>query len=102
MARGKTLAIVLVALIVGFGAGFALRPVIAPTSSTALPIDSVPGNSIPTSARGIQYFAAHLNEARRVVAECKDGSTRGDECANAQRAVTEAEGQDRFKKFMGH
>jgi hypothetical protein len=50
----------------------------------------------------MQYFTANLDEARRVVAGCRDGSVRGDECANAQQAVTEAEGRDRFKKFMGH
>ncbi|CAH0351774.1 MULTISPECIES: hypothetical protein [unclassified Sphingobium] len=99
MTQGKTLIIVLVTLIIGFGAGFVLRPVISPVSQTAV-------GTVPTApsaeARGTQYFAAHLDEARQVVAQCADDSARGEECANAQAAVTEAEGRARFKKFMGN
>jgi len=50
----------------------------------------------------MQYFAAHLDEARQVVAQCAEGTARGDECANAEQAVIEAEGRERFKKFMGN
>ncbi|AMK18302.1 MULTISPECIES: hypothetical protein [Sphingobium] len=97
MIQGKTIIIALVALIVGFGAGFILRPIIAPASqmaATAIPAETAP--------RAEQYFAAHLDEARRVVAGCQAGSVRGAECANAGQAVTEAEGKERFRKFMGN
>src|SRR3546814_11825583 len=33
--------------------------------------------------RSSDYFAEHLEEARQVVAGCRDGTVRGDECANA-------------------
>ncbi len=69
MTQGKTLIIVLVTLIIGFGAGFVLRPVIVPVERTA----------IVAGPRGMQYFAAHLDEARQVVAQCAEGTTRGDE-----------------------
>lgn len=93
MIQGKILVIVLVALIVGFGAGFALRPVILPIGQTAA--------LAPAEPRATQYFAAHIDEARQVVADCQAGSVRGGECANAEQAVTEAEGKDRFRRFMG-
>ena len=85
MTQGKTLIIVLVTLVIGFGAGFTLRPIIA-----------------PAEPRGTQYFAAHLDEARQVVAQCAEGTVRGAECAKAEQAVVEAEGRDRFKRFMGN
>ena len=81
----------LVTLIIGFGAGFMLRPTIMPVSQTAA-----------GAPRGMQYFAAHLDEARQVVARCAEGSARGDECAHAEQAVVETEGRDRFKRFMGN
>jgi hypothetical protein len=103
MIQGKTIIIiVLVALIVGFGAGFILRPVIAPISqmaTTAGPATVIP---VETAPRAEQYFAAHLDEARRVVAGCQSGSVRGAGCANAGQAVTEAEGKERLRKFMGN
>lgn len=102
MTQGKTLIIVLVTLIIGFGAGFVLRPVIVPVERAAIvasPPAAVPALSEP---RGKQYFAAHLDEGRRVIADCAQGTVRGDECANAEQAVTEADGRERFKKFMGN
>ena len=102
MSQGKAIIVLIVTLAIGFAGGFTLRPVIAPSPITV--ISSVPSSvgPAPTEARGTQYFAANLDEARRVVAGCRDGSMRGDECANAEQAVTEAEGHNRFKKFMGH
>ena len=97
MTQRKTLIIMLVTLIIGFGAGFVLRPVIVPVERTA--IIAGPPAAAPRSA---QYFAAHLDEARQVVAQCAEGTARGDECANAEQAVIEAEGRERFKKFMGN
>ncbi|NWK97371.1 hypothetical protein DM806_17190 [Sphingobium lactosutens] len=102
MTRGRTLIIVLVTLTLGFGAGFALRPVIAPVGQTAAAAGPLPSAQAPPAPRGTQYFAAHLDEARQVVAQCAQGTARGDECANAKQAVTEAEGRERFKKFMGN
>lgn len=101
MLQGKTLIIVLVALVIGFGAGFALRPVIAPPgepTAVASPI------AAPTLAepRGTQYFAAHLDEARRIADQCREGTVRGIECANADAAMIEAEGKERFKRFTGN
>lgn len=102
MSQGKAIIIVLVTLIVGFIGGYVLRPVIAPTQQTIAVTN--PPSVAPASneARGTQYFVTHIDEARQVVARCRDGSVRGNECANAEQAVTEAEGRDRFKKFMGH
>lgn len=102
MTQGKTLIIVLVTLVIGFGAGFVLRPAIVPIERA--PTLANPAPAAPTSAepRGTQYFAAHLDEARQVVAQCAEGSVRGGECANAEEAVIEAEGRDRFKRFMGN
>ncbi|KGB55936.1 hypothetical protein FG91_00820 [Sphingopyxis sp. LC81] len=54
------------------------------------------GQSEPRSS---QYFEAHIEEARTVVAECKDGSTRGEECTNADIAVQVVEAKERFKRF---
>ncbi len=100
MTQGKTLIIVLVTLVIGFGAGFTLRPIIAPAepSAAAISAPAIP----PAEPRGTQYFAAHLDEARQVVAQCAEGTVRGAECANAEQAVVEAEGRDRFKRFMGN
>ncbi|MGV1681684.1 EexN family lipoprotein [Sphingopyxis sp. NJF-3] len=51
--------------------------------------------------RSVQYFEAHLDEAREIVASCRDGSTKGDECSNAGVAVQVAEGRERFERFRG-
>lgn len=101
MTQGKTLIIVLVTLVIGFGAGFVLRPVIM-QGQTTVAVSSVPAAASPAAARGPQYFAANLDDARQIVAGCQDGSVRGDECANAEQAVIEAEGRDRFKTFTGN
>lgn len=52
--------------------------------------------------RSTQYFAAHLDEARQIDAQCRAGSARSEECANAGAAVQEANGKARFRKFLGH
>lgn len=102
MTQGRTLIIVLVTLIIGFGAGFVLRPVIVPARQTATVADAQPAAQVSSAPRGTQYFAAHLDEARQIVAQCKEGSAGGEACANAEQAVIEAEGRERFKKFMGN
>lgn len=101
MTRRKAFIVVIVTLVIGFGAGFVLRPVVLPVSPTTT--GTAPSVVSPSSAaaRGKPYFAAHLDEARRVIAGCQEGSAQGDECANAEQAVTEAEGQNRLKRFLG-
>lgn len=102
MTQGKTLILVLVTLIIGFGAGFVLRPVIAPFDRTAIAPDPSGAAAVPGEPRGTQYFAAHLDEARQVVAQCAEGSVRGNECANAEQAVVEADARARHKRFFGN
>lgn len=51
--------------------------------------------------RASTYFAAHLDEARKLVADCQSGSVRGEECANADVAVREADAKERFRRFRG-
>lgn len=102
MSQGKAIITVFVTLLVGFAGGFVLRPVITSTDQVVGVANPSRVAAAPSEARGTQYFAANLDEARRIVDGCRDGSVRGDECANAERAVTETEGRDRFKKFMGH
>lgn len=51
--------------------------------------------------RSTEYFEAHIDEARKVVADCRDGSMRGDECTNADVAVQTVDGRERFKRFRG-
>ena len=101
MPQGRTLIFVVVALIVGFGGGFVLRPVIAPTARTVEIAYPAPLTVPAASARGTQYFEAHIDEARRVVAACRDGTARGNECANAETAVITIESKERFRRFRG-
>lgn len=101
MIQGKAWIVVVVALVLGFGAGFTLRPIIAPSAPTAISAPPAATQAV-AEPRGKPYFAAHLDEARQVVAGCADGSVRDDECSNAEQAVIEAEGRDRFKRFMGN
>ena len=51
--------------------------------------------------RSVQYFEAHIDEARQVVGGCRDGSVRGGECDNADRAVQTAEAREQTRKFLG-
>ena len=102
MSQGRSIIIVLVTLVIGFTGGFFLRPVLAPLRQTAVAVSPAAAAPQPTAARGTQYFAANLDEARQIVAGCRDGSVRGDECANAEQAVIEADSRDRFKRFTGN
>lgn len=54
-----------------------------------------------TEPRSTQYFEAHIDEARKIVDGCRDGSVRGDECGNADIAVRAADAKDRRQKFFG-
>lgn len=51
--------------------------------------------------RATAYFAQHLDEARKIAADCGTGSARGEECSNANAAVQEADAKARFKRFRG-
>lgn len=102
MSRGKILIIVLVTLVVGFIGGFVLRPVIAPTPQTVAVSSPPPIAPTSSEARGTQYFVAHLDEARQVVAGCRDGSVRGGECATAEEAMIKVDAQERRKRFLGN
>lgn len=51
--------------------------------------------------RSVEYFEAHLDEARAIVAACEKGESRGDECGNASIAVETADAKERFKRFRG-
>jgi len=103
MAQGKALIIAVVALVIGFGGGFVLRPIILPTVQTAAvtPAPDVRASAV-AQARGTQYFVAHMEEARQVVFGCRDGSVRGGECATAEEAIIKVEAQERRKRFLGN
>jgi len=97
----RTIIIAIVTLVIGFGLGFVLRPVFLPVG-TAPAASQGAGLAAPAGdARGTQYFAANLDEAREIVAQCAAGTVRGQECANAEIAIVEAEGKERFDAFMG-
>jgi len=101
MSQGKTI-IGLVTLVIGFASGFILRPIIVPTRQTA-PI-AIPSSiaAAPSEARGTQYFMAHIDEARQVVAGCRGGSVRGGECATAEEAIIKVDAQERRRRFLGN
>lgn len=102
MSKGKTITIVLVTLVLGFIGGFVLRPVITPTQQTVPIAIPSPIAAAPSEARGTQYFVANIEEARQVVAGCRDGSVRGGECATAEEAIIKVEAQERRKRFLGN
>lgn len=102
MLQGKTLIIVLVSLIVGFTGGFVLRPVIMPRANTTVAVGPTLPPTAVAQARGTQYFEANIDEARQVVAGCRDGSVRGGECANAQEAIIKVDAAERRKRFLGN
>lgn len=101
MTQGKTTVLLIVVLVIGFGAGFLLRPIIAPPAATAVALD--PKASMPQSSeeQGVQYFVANVEDARQVVAGCVDGSVRGAECANAEEALIKVDAEGRRRRFLG-
>ena len=102
MSQGRTIIVSIVTLATGFAGGFILRPVIAPSPETVAASTPTPISPASSEARGTQYFMAHLDEARQVVAECRDGSVRGGECATADEAIIKVEAQERRKRFLGN
>ncbi|WP_267211284.1 hypothetical protein [Chelatococcus asaccharovorans] len=97
----KTTIVVLVAIVVSFAAGFGLRPLIAPATSTPFPVSAAPSSSAPVAARGTQYFVANIDKARQIVAGCRAGSVRGGECATAEEAIITVDADERRRKFLG-
>ena len=89
MKQGRLIVVIVVALAIGFAAGFVVRPVIGPAAV------------VLAAPRATQYFAANLDQARETVAGCREGTVRGDECAHAEEAIITAEGQSRTKAFLG-
>lgn len=49
--------------------------------------------------RSSEYFVAHQEEAKQVVADCKAGSHRGQECVNATAGVAAAESAERMNLY---
>ena len=97
MSQSKVL-VALVTLVIGFLAGFMLRPVMMPAVVATVPAPLAITTEPP---RSVQFFAAHLDDAHRIVAGCRDGSARGDECANADQAIAHSEGRAHAAKFLG-
>ena len=102
MSQGKAIIVLIVTLGIGFAGGFILRPVIAPSATTVVASAPIPVSPASGEARGTQYFMAHLDEARQVVAGCRDGSVRGGECANAEEAIIKVDAQERRRRFLGN
>lgn len=102
MSHGKTIIVVIVTLAIGFAGGFILRPVIAPSPAIVAASTPTPVSSASSEARGTQYFVANIDEARQVVAGCRDGSVRGGECATAEEAIIKVDAAERRKRFLGN
>lgn len=49
--------------------------------------------------RSVAYFEAHLEDAIRVVARCRNGDHRGRECDNAEAAVAAADRKARMESY---
>lgn len=96
MTQGKTIIIMLVVLVIGFGSRFVLRPVIVPPEVAA----AAPSFAPSSGARGVEYFVAPVAEARELVEGCRDGSVRGAECANAEEAFIKIEADERRRRFL--
>ena len=102
MSQSRAIIVLIVTLAIGFTGGFILRPVIAPSATTVVASAPIPVSPASGEARGTQYFMAHLDEARQVVAGCRDGSVRGGECANAEEAIIKVDAQERRRRFLGN
>ncbi len=91
MAKTKLLVAAVMLLIVGFTLGILLRPVVLPLPPAAITVTPNTSGLVQHSARSVQFFEANVDEARRVSAAGRESTFRGDECANAETAVTEAD-----------
>jgi hypothetical protein len=90
---------VLLALVGGFVAGFALRPIILPPKPADILAAARSSDDPAKEPRGVQYFEANIDTAHQIVASCREGTVRGDECANAETAITTVESKKRFRRF---
>jgi hypothetical protein len=99
MTNGRLFVAAIMLLMVGFAGVFVLRPIIAPGPQAPMAIANQASGPIPRDARGTQYFMANIDEARQVVAGCREGSVRGGECANAETAIITVESKERFNRF---
>ena len=61
MTRYRSLILLFVTLLIGFGAGFVLRPIIMPPSQTAIERNPSPPLAAPGTPRGTQYFEANID-----------------------------------------
>lgn len=102
MSQSKMIVVVLFTLVIGFAGGFLLRPVIAPTPQAMMVTPTSSAAPVRGEARGTQYFMVNNDEARQVVAGCRDGSVRGGECATAEEAIIKVEAAERRKRFLGN
>jgi hypothetical protein len=102
MTDGKLFVAAIILLLVGFGGGFILRPIIAPAPRAPVAIANQASAPALREARGTQYFMANIDEARQVVAGCREGTVRGGECATAEEAIITIESADRRKRFRGN
>lgn len=50
--------------------------------------------------RSEEYFGAHLDEARQVIAGCRKGTVGGEECGNADYAVKLADAKEERDHFF--
>lgn len=99
MTRGKLLIVALVLLTIGFVAGFVTRPIMVPTGTASTAGPQFGENLLDDGTRSVAYFMAHLDVARRITDQCREGAMRGGECANAETAITTVESKERFKRF---
>ena len=102
MSQSKTTIIALFTLVIGFAGGFTLRPMLTPTQQASITAAASPAAPVSIEARGTQYFVAHIDEARQVVAGCRDGSARGRECATAEEAIIKVDAAERRRRFLGN
>jgi len=86
-------------LVIGFAGGFVARRIIAPGPGASRELGNPSTTAAPLATRGTQYFAAHIDEAREIIAFCREGTVRGEECANAEEAVISGEFKERFRRF---
>lgn len=49
--------------------------------------------------RSVDYFQAHQAEAEKVVADCRTGAHRGQECVNAQAGVAASRRHERLDAY---
>ncbi|WP_157973434.1 hypothetical protein [Blastomonas sp. UPD001] len=99
MAKTKLLVAGVILLMVAFTLGIALRPVILSSPPAEIAVAAASNPSVQQPVRGVQFFEANIDEARRVLSACREGTVRGGECANAETAVTAAESKERFRRF---